>query len=119
MTSRKCTCCNEKYNYCPNCGNDRLKPAYLSVFCSESCKDLWTALSKVSMGIITNSEAAEIINTLDLKDVSEYVDCVQRDMKEVLKSSEESKKRGKRIEFKPVDESVNIEEHVVVNETEE
>ena len=129
MASRKCTCCNEKYDYCPSCGNDRLKPSYFSVFCSESCKDLWTTLSKVSMGMLTKPEAVEIINSLSLKDKSEYVDCVQRDMEKVLKKEIKSKKTQglvipkavveKSIEDVSTEESQPSESHEVVNKIEE
>ena len=94
---RKCICCSEKYQYCPSCGSDRLKPTWHSSFCSETCKDLWQTLSKYSMGFINKDEAAELINTLPLKDKSKYTVCVQRDLDKVLKkeikrSKTESKK---------------------------
>ena len=81
MTSnRKCICCGEKYQYCPSCGNDRLKPTWYSSFCSETCKDLWKTLSEYSMELINKSKAIDLINTLPLKDKSKYVTCVQRDL---------------------------------------
>lgn len=129
MASRKCTCCNEKYNYCPSCGNDRLKPTYLSVFCSESCKDLWTTLSKFSMGMLTKPEAVEIINSLNLKDKSKYVASVQRGMAEILKKESKLKKTQsliaskvvveKSIENISVEETQPSESHEVVNKIEE
>lgn len=92
MASRKCMCCNVKYSYCPTCGGDKKKPTYLSTFCSESCKDLWTTLSKVSMDMIDKSKAVEIINSLNLKDTSKYVECVQRDMKKLFEKEIKVKK---------------------------
>lgn len=92
MAVRKCMCCNTKYNYCPTCGSDRLKPTYLSTFCSESCKDLWTTLSEVSMGMIDKPKAVEKINSLNLKDTSKYVECVQRDMKKLFEKETKAKK---------------------------
>lgn len=80
ISNRKCICCGEKYQYCPSCGNDRLKETWYSAFCSETCKDLWQTLSKYSMGFINKSQAIELINTLPLKDKSKYVTCVQRDL---------------------------------------
>ena len=80
VSNRKCICCGEKYQYCPSCGNDRLKETWYSAFCSETCKDLWQTLSKYSMGFINKSQAIELINTLPLKDKSKYVTCVQRDL---------------------------------------
>ena len=80
VSNRKCICCGEKYQYCPSCGNDRLKETWYSAFCSETCKDLWQTLSKYSMGFINKSQAIKLINTLPLKDKSKYVACVQRDL---------------------------------------
>ena len=83
-SNRKCICCGEKYQYCPSCGNDRLKPTWYSSFCSETCKDLWKTLSEYSMEFINKSEAIELNNALPLKDKSKYVACVQRDLDKVF-----------------------------------
>ena len=83
-SNRKCICCGEKYQYCPSCGNDRLKPTWYSSFCSETCKDLWKTLSEYSMEFINKSEAIELIDALPLKDKSKYVACVQRDLDKVF-----------------------------------
>lgn len=97
---RKCLCCNEKYSYCPNCnGPDRLKPTWYSSFCSETCKTLWETLSKYSMGFVDKKDAMATIKALPLKDNSNYVECVQRDMAKVL-VEEPKPKRIKKTEIK-------------------
>ena len=60
ISNRKCICCGEKYQYCPSCGNDRLKETWYSAFCSETCKDLWQTLSKYSMGFINKSQQRDL-----------------------------------------------------------
>lgn len=96
-SNRKCVCCGEKYSYCPTCGRDRLKEAWYSTFCSETCKDLWQVLSEYSMGMLEKADAADKIKALSLKDKSQYEACVQRDMNKIL--SEEFKiKRNKKVE---------------------
>ena len=115
MANRTCIACNSKYSYCPNCGSGRLAPYWKATFCSETCKDLWDTLTRHSMSLLTKSEAAEKIKSLELKDKSEYVACVQRDLDKVLKK-EPKQRKTKRIveEIQPVEVTTNIEAHEVV-----
>ena len=105
-SNRKCICCGEKYQYCPSCGNDRLKETWYSAFCSETCKDLWQTLSKYSMGFINKSQAIKLINTLPLKDKSKYVACVQRDLGKLF---EKEVKRNKSVKEQVMIEKLEIE----------
>lgn len=106
VSNRKCICCGEKYQYCPSCGNDRLKETWYSAFCSETCKDLWQTLSKYSMGFINKSQAIKLINTLPLKDKSKYVACVQRDLSKLF---EKEVKRNKSVKEQVIIEKLEIE----------
>ena len=82
---RKCICCGTKYQYCPDCGGHyRFKPTWYSQFCSEECKELWSTATKFNMSMLSKQEAKEVISALTLKDHSEYVECVQRDLKNIL-----------------------------------
>ena len=113
--NRVCMCCHEKYAYCPDCNSrDKLKPAWHASFCSEACKDLWTTLSGYSMGFIEKKDAVETIKALTLKDKSQYVECVQRDMAKLL-AEEPKLKRSKKVEPKIVNEidtPVMVEDNV-------
>ena len=111
-SNKTCYACKTKYSYCPSCSRvDALKPSWASEFCSENCMILWTTLTKFGMNSITKSEAKSIISDLDLKPIYEYAECVRRDYKKVM--AKEPKKRGKRIEIKPIDEAIEIEPTVV------
>ena len=81
---RSCLCCGTKYQYCPTCSNDRMKPTWMTEFCEESCKELWTVATKFNMQMLTKEEAKEAISALKLKDKSVYVDCVQRDLENIM-----------------------------------
>ena len=117
--NRKCICCQDKYNYCPNCSRkDALEPSWKAEFCSETCKDLWLTLTKFGMDILTKSEAQSIISELDLKSIDTYVPCVQRDYAKVM-TEDKKPKRGKRIEISHVDEVMDIEPVVVESIVEE
>lgn len=63
---------------------------------------LWTTATKFNMEMLTKAEAKEIISELNLKEHSEYVACVQRDLSVIL--AEEPKKRGKRTEMQILDD---------------
>lgn len=92
--NRKCICCNTEYSYCPTCsGPDKFKPYWYAEFCSETCKDLWNTATKFNMDMIDKAEAKSIISTLKLKDRSEYVPCVQRDLVNIL-GADTAKKRA-------------------------
>lgn len=125
--NRKCTCCNERYSYCPNCsGADRLKESWHAEFCSSTCKDLWLTCTRYNMQRLTKQEAQDIIKSLPLKPASEYVQCVQRDLGVILKE-EPKPKRGRRIVAQPIDdfagievaEPVEIDAHEVITESNE
>ena len=112
MANRKCLCCHDEYDYCPNCGTGRLAPAWKSAFCSESCKELWQTLSRFSMNFITKSEAKAVISELDLRPIELYAKCVQKDYAKVM-TEEKKSKRGKREEINIVDEVIDVEPDVV------
>lgn len=81
---RQCLCCGTKYSYCPTCSSDKLKPIWMTEFCSESCKELFETATKYNLKKITKDEAKEIIEIIELKDRSAYVECVQKDLENIL-----------------------------------
>lgn len=119
--NRKCLCCGEKYSYCPSCSRvDALKESWYSEFCSKTCKDLWTTLTKYSMDFLTKSEAKSIISELDLKPLVAYADCVQRDYAKVMAEERKAKKTHKKvdpiIEIEPIVEQPEEVAEPVVEE---
>ena len=108
--NRTCTCCKTTYTYCPDCGGaDRLKPYWYADFCCVECKDLWDTATKFNMQLISKEEAVEIISGLNLKDKSEYVDCVQRDLTVIF--DEPKAKRAKTAKAEePIRHEVILEE---------
>ncbi len=113
---RKCICCDSRYKYCPTCAEDQRKPAWMAEFCSEECKDLWTVATKHNMNMLTKQEAKEAISALTLKDHSEYVECVQRDLKAIL--GEEPKMAPKKVEEEPQKFVAKKKSHEVVKQEE-
>jgi hypothetical protein len=81
--NKKCACCNEQYEYCPTCGNGKLLPAWMTEFCSESCKDLWETATKFNLNMITKEVAQAKLNTLNLKPVETYTEMLQKDINNI------------------------------------
>lgn len=112
-SNKTCLACKTKYSYCPSCSRlDSLKPTWYNEFCSEPCMTLWTTATKYNMNMLTKSEAKSIISSLDIKPIDVYVECVKRDYSKIM-AEEKKPKRGKRIEIKPIDEVIDIEQEIV------
>ena len=109
VKNRKCFTCGNQYSYCPDCStSDKLSPSWKATFCSEDCMTIWTTCTKFNMGKLTKSEAKSIISERELKPISEYAQCVQKDLGVIMKE-EPKPKRSKRTDIKPIDEVANIE----------
>lgn len=111
---RQCLCCGTKYSYCPTCSTDKLKPTWMTEFCSESCKELFETATKYNLKKLTKSEAKEIIENLELKEKSAYVECIQKDLENIL-TEEKAAKKETIVEEAPVVEMAEpiIEEELV------
>lgn len=118
VTNRKCLSCATNYSYCPNCaGADRVAPAWKAEFCSEECKDLWFTATKFNMNMISKDEAKDIISSLNLKPIDNYVSCVQRDYNKIMTEEKKTRKNQKKIaplvEVEPI---VEIEQPAVAEQ---
>lgn len=81
---RKCYLCGEKYQYCPTCGNDRLKPTWMAEFHSESCKNIFDICTRYNMQLMTKEEAQKALSACDLSKKESFKDYVQRDLANIL-----------------------------------
>ena len=103
---RKCLCCGTKYSYCPTCSVDKTKPTWMTEFCSESCKELFETATKYNLKKLTKDEAKEVIEKLELKEKSAYVECVQKDLENILAEEpavvEETAEEEVKVEEEPV-----------------
>lgn len=118
--NRECYLCGRGYQYCGSCSNDRMKPAWMSEFHSENCKNIFDICTRFNMKLMSKSEAQDALNTCDLSNKENFKSYVQRDLENIFKvdavpaPAEEPKfKRGKRINVNPVDEFADITHEVV------
>lgn len=96
VNNRTCLACGTKFSFCPSCSRrDALLPAWHATFCCEECKTLWETATKYNLKKLTKEEAMQILSALNLKDKSEYVACIQRDLNNIFK--EDAKPKAKRV----------------------
>jgi hypothetical protein len=76
----------------------------MSEFHSESCKNIFDICTRFNMQLMSKTEAQDALNSCDLTNKANFKSYVQRDLEVIF--AEEPKKRGKRIEIKPIDEAI-------------
>ena len=113
--SRTCYLCGEAYKYCPTCSSDRVKPAWMSEFHTENCKDIFDICTRFNMQMLDKQEAVKALEKCDLTNKEKFRPSVQNTLANLFKVEEESKKRGKRVEAPICD----IKSHEVVKQENE
>lgn len=83
---RKCYLCGTSYKYCPTCYQDRMKPAFMSEFHSESCKDIFDICTRFNMGLMSKAEAQDALKACDLSDRKNFKSYVQTDLDNIFAS---------------------------------
>lgn len=63
---RVCVLDKKQYKYCSSCRDDVHKPTWHKLYCSENCKNIFTALNNFNFGLITKEEAKEALSKCDL-----------------------------------------------------
>ena len=78
--SRECYLCGTDYKYCGSCSNDRMKPAWMSEFHSENCKNIFDICTRFNMKLMSKTEAQEALISCDLSNKANFKSYVQRDL---------------------------------------
>ena len=87
--ARKCICCGKEYNYCGNCAQDRYKPTYFALYCSENCHDAFTAANEFNFGHISKEEAQKKLKACDLSELDAFNEIVKKDIEKIIAEPEE------------------------------
>lgn len=82
--TRECYLCGEKYNYCPTCSQDRMKPAWMAEFHNENCKNIFDICTRFNMQLMSKSEAKVALSACDLSRKGSFKDYVQRDLANIF-----------------------------------
>ena len=87
--TRTCYLCGEKYEYCPTCSQDKMKPSWMAEFHSENCKDIFDICTRFNMQFLTKDEAKEEIANRDLSNKLNFRPSVQNTLSNLLKPDED------------------------------
>lgn len=78
--NRECYLCGQDYQYCPTCSQDKVKPAYMSEFHSENCKNIFDICTRFNMNLMSKTEAQEALIACDLSNKANFKSYIQRDL---------------------------------------
>ena len=112
--TRECLLCGTRYEYCPTCSQDKMKPSWMAEFHSESCKNIFDICTRFNMELMTKEEAQKALSTCDLSNKANFKACVQRDFENIFA---EEPKLAQTKATKSVAKATKS--HEVVNKTEE
>ena len=63
--NRTCFICGDKYDYCPTCDRDRLKPSWYALFCSDNCYKINEILSANTAGKLSILDAQKELKKIN------------------------------------------------------
>ena len=86
--NRECYLCGQDYLYCPTCSQDKMKPAYMSEFHSENCKNIFDICTRFNMQLMSKTEAQDALNACDLTNKENFKSYVQRDLEVIFAADE-------------------------------
>lgn len=81
---RECYLCGKHYEYCNSCYQDRFKPAWMSEFHSESCKNIFDICTRFNMGLMSKTEAQDALKSCDLSNRENFKSYVQHDLEVIF-----------------------------------
>ena len=98
---RMCCVCHKEYPFCLCNPEDRLKPAWHFAYCSENCKDIYNITSAFEDGRITDTEAKEKLEKLDLSRKEYFGESYKNPIASIMKTKAQViKKENKKTEVK-------------------
>ena len=104
---RICSVCKRTYKYCPLCKEDAKKPTWLFAFCSENCKGIYNITSSFEDGRMTDTEAKEKIEKLDLSRKEYFGESYKNSIASIMKAKVQViKKENKKTEVKSVKKNI-------------
>ena len=93
--NRTCFVCGNKYDYCPTCDRDRLKPSWYALFCSESCHNVNNILSKNTLGKLSIAEAHKELKKIVFNKNSIKNDLTKSHIEKILSYKEKEVEKEK------------------------
>ena len=99
---RTCVVCGKHYEYCTNCDRFLNYPAYMAMYCSQECVDLFNVLSSFEAGQTSKEDAKKVLQGMDQGKMKMLKNSIANSYKKIM--AEESKPEEK--ESEPVKSEV-------------
>lgn len=105
---RTCVLCGKAYSFCPVCNpEDRLKPMWYFCWCSDNCHEIDEVTSAFEDGRMTDIEAKEKLNKLDLSRKEYFGESYKNSIASIMKAKAQViKKENKKTEVKSVKKNI-------------
>ena len=81
---RKCYLCGELYQYCSTCSQDRTKPVWMAEFHKEDCMKIFDICTRFNLGLLSKSDAQEMLIECDLSNIENFKSYVQQDLENIF-----------------------------------
>lgn len=82
--TRECLLCGTKYEYCPTCSQDKMKPVWMTEFHDENCKSIFDICTRFNMQMLAKAEAKTALENCDLSNKANFKSYVQRDLENIF-----------------------------------
>ena len=82
--TRECLLCSTKYEYCPTCSQDKMKPAFMAEFHNENCTNIFDICTRFNMELLSKAEAQAALEKCDLSNKANFKSYVQRDLENIF-----------------------------------
>lgn len=94
--TRVCYACGKKYEYCPTCPTDSMKPTWMFCFDTEECKEVFSVLSEYGADSTktTKDDVKKVLDKYNVTDYGKFNETIQKQLKEV--TATEKKKTSKK-----------------------
>lgn len=89
--SRICVVCRDNYEYCNKCSRDSDKPLWMMTFCSDNCKSIYDIESDFEDGLISDIEAKEKLEKLDLSRKEYFNKSYKNSLDKIMKAKRTKK----------------------------
>lgn len=111
--NRTCYCCGRKYYYCPSCNDDRRDPKIYTMWDSEVCKEIFSALTNESFKKITTLECKKRLVELGVDENTVLKDAIRNNVNRIMSCEEEVIEENKN---DTIEESSMVLEEIVKSE---
>lgn len=93
--NRTCFICGNKYDYCPTCDRDRLKPSWYALFCSNTCYEINKILSQNTVGKLSILEAQKELKNINFNKASIINELTKSHIEKIMNYKEKEVEKEK------------------------